>query len=59
MVSLIPIRVQLAVESLQEGLRMLRFSGGLVLIQHNRLFRAAAGTVKKLDESERRDAFRK
>ena len=58
-VALVPIRVQPAREAFQEGLRMLRFLGGLVLIQHNRLFRAAAGAVKKLDEIERRDAFRK
>ena len=46
MVALVPIRVQPAREAFQEGLRMLRFSGGPVLIQHNRLFRAAAGTVQ-------------
>ena len=46
MVSLVSVRVQLAREAFQEDLRVLRFSGGLVLIQYNGLFRAAAGAVQ-------------
>ena len=45
-VSLVPIRMQPAVESLQEGLRVLRFSCWLVLIQDNGLLRTAAGPVQ-------------
>ena len=44
--SLVSVRVQPAREAFQESLRMLRFSGGLVLIQYNGLFRAAAGAVQ-------------
>ena len=44
-VSLVFVRVQPAREAFQESLRMFRFSGGLVLIQYNGLFRAAAGAV--------------
>ena len=45
MIPLVSVRVQPAREAFQESLRMLRFSGGLVLIQYNGLFRAAAGAV--------------
>ena len=46
MIPLVSVRVQPAREALQETLRVLRFPRGLVLIQYNGLFRAAAGAVQ-------------
>ena len=46
MIPLVSVRVQPARETLQETLGVLRFPRGLILIQHNGLFRAAAGAVQ-------------
>ena len=45
-VSLVSVCVQPSREALQEMLSVLRFSRGLVLIQHNSLFCAATGAVQ-------------
>ena len=46
MIPLVSVRVQPAREALQETIGVLRFPRGLVFIQHNGLFRAAAGAVQ-------------